>query len=144
MKRNLVIHSSPHTDSVWVPHVRTSVRGSTKTGRSPIKALSFSLFVTTKIGCNISSQRASWVHQRHDSPQEIREARRKDLLLLQNRNEQGDPKPEGTTFSTCAVKPMRFGRPGPHRLITRRFSHGRICNHQPLSRLIVRILSHHR
>ena len=44
MKRNVVIHSSPHTDSVWVPRVRTSVRGSTKTGRSPIKALSFSLF----------------------------------------------------------------------------------------------------
>ena len=41
MKRAVVIHSSPHTNSVRVPHVRTSVRGLTKTGRSPIKALSF-------------------------------------------------------------------------------------------------------
>jgi hypothetical protein len=39
MKRGLVIHSSAHTNSVWVPHVRTSVRGLIKTGRSPIKAL---------------------------------------------------------------------------------------------------------
>ena len=39
MKRNVVIHSHPHTNSVWVPHVRTSVRGLIKTGRSPIKAL---------------------------------------------------------------------------------------------------------
>ena len=31
--------SSPHTNSVWVPHVRTSPRGLIKTGRSPIKAL---------------------------------------------------------------------------------------------------------
>ena len=44
MKRGLVIPSSPHTNSVWVPHVRTGVRGLSKTGRSPIKALSFSLF----------------------------------------------------------------------------------------------------
>jgi hypothetical protein len=39
MKRGLVIRSSAHTNSVWVPHVRASVRGLIKTGRSPIKAL---------------------------------------------------------------------------------------------------------
>ena len=39
MKPGLGIHSSPYTNSVWVPHVRTSVRGLIKTGRSPIKAL---------------------------------------------------------------------------------------------------------
>ena len=32
-------HSSTHANSVWVPHVRTSVRGLIKTGRSPIIAL---------------------------------------------------------------------------------------------------------
>ena len=44
MKRDVVIHAFPRTNSVRVPHVRTSVRGATKTGRTPIKALSFSLF----------------------------------------------------------------------------------------------------
>ena len=48
MKRGVVIHSSPPTHSVRVPHVRTSVRGIRKTGRSPIKALSFLFSVTTK------------------------------------------------------------------------------------------------
>ena len=43
MKRDVVIHSSPPTNSVRVPLVRTSVRGLSKTGRSPIKALSFPL-----------------------------------------------------------------------------------------------------
>ena len=37
----LVTNFSAHCDSGRVPHVRTSVRGSTKTGRSPIKGLSF-------------------------------------------------------------------------------------------------------
>jgi hypothetical protein len=39
----LAIHTPPHTDSGRVPHVRTSVRGLSKTGRSPIKGLSFPL-----------------------------------------------------------------------------------------------------
>ena len=43
----MVIPSSPRPNSVRVPHVRTSVRGLIKTGRSPIKALSFLVSVTT-------------------------------------------------------------------------------------------------
>jgi hypothetical protein len=39
MKRSSGHPLFPQTNSVWVPHVRTSVRGLTKTGRSPIKAL---------------------------------------------------------------------------------------------------------
>jgi hypothetical protein len=39
----LAIHTPPHTDSGRVPHVHTSVRGLSKTGRSPIKGLSFPL-----------------------------------------------------------------------------------------------------
>ena len=38
----LVIHSFTQTNTGRVPHVRTSVRGLSKTGRSPIKGLSFS------------------------------------------------------------------------------------------------------
>jgi len=48
MKRGVVLPSSPHPNSVRVPHVRTSVRRSTKTGRSPIKGLSFLFSVNTQ------------------------------------------------------------------------------------------------
>jgi hypothetical protein len=42
MKRSfLEIHSSTHTNSERVPHVRTSVRGLIKTGRSPSKVFLF-------------------------------------------------------------------------------------------------------
>jgi hypothetical protein len=47
MKRNfLEIHSSTHTNSERVPHVRTSVRGLIKTGRSPSKVCLFLFPVT--------------------------------------------------------------------------------------------------
>jgi hypothetical protein len=42
-KSVLVIYSSVRPSSERVPHVRTSVRGLIKTGRSPIKGLSFRL-----------------------------------------------------------------------------------------------------
>jgi hypothetical protein len=47
-------HSAPQAHTEGVPHVRTSVRGSGKTGRSPIKGLSFSLCPTEELGCPIS------------------------------------------------------------------------------------------
>jgi hypothetical protein len=43
----------PQANSVWVPHVRTSVRGLSKAGRSPIKDLSFSFRLSLMIGCPI-------------------------------------------------------------------------------------------
>jgi hypothetical protein len=48
--RVLVIHSSTHIHSERVPHVRTSVRGLIKTGRSPIKGLCFSFSHETRMG----------------------------------------------------------------------------------------------
>jgi hypothetical protein len=47
MKRKvLLIRYSIQINTERVPHVRTSVRGLIKTGRSPIKGLSFSLTLT--------------------------------------------------------------------------------------------------
>jgi hypothetical protein len=63
----------PQTNSVWVPHVRTSVRGLTKTGRSPIKGPSFSLCRSSAVTDGVFLLREPHPdHQSHESPQEIR------------------------------------------------------------------------
>ena len=43
-------HPAPQTHTAGVPHVRTSVRGLIKTGRSPIKGLSFSPCLAKELG----------------------------------------------------------------------------------------------
>src|SRR5271168_3913692 len=50
----LILSSSTHTNSERVPHVRTSVRGSIKTGRSPIKGLSFHWFCRPPINYGLN------------------------------------------------------------------------------------------
>jgi hypothetical protein len=55
-------YSAPQAQTAGVPHVRTSVRGLIKTGRSPLKGLSFSLCLTRELGCSKSpiSRVVSW------------------------------------------------------------------------------------